>query len=165
MCSLETRQKQIAKLKLRLELIDSDLAALYGVPTKALNQAVKRNKERFPSDFMFIITDEERAELVTICDRFSLLKHSATCPYAFTEHGALMAANVLRSDRAIGISLEIIRTFLRLREILATHSELARKLAALESQYDAQFKIVFDAIRELVTPPTTPRREIGFNRN
>lgn len=145
-------------------LLDADLAELYGVPTKALNQAVKRNKDRFPNDFMFQINAEEKLELVTICDRFTSLKHSTSFPYAFTEHGTLMLANVLRSDRAIHISIEIVRTFVRLREILATHTDLARKLTALESKYDDQFKAIFDAIRELMKPPVPPRREIGFNR-
>ena len=100
-------------------MLDSDLAKLYGVETKVLNQATKRNRERFPSDFMFQLTSEEKKEVVTNCDHLAKLKFSSTLPYAFTEHGALMLGNVLRSDQAIEVSLLIVRTFVQLREMLS----------------------------------------------
>lgn len=143
-------------------LLDADLALLYGVPTKALNQAVKRNVERFPSDFMFKLTQAEKEEVVTICDHLSKLKFSPNPPHAFTEHGAIMAASVLNSARAIEVSVAVVRAFIRLRLMMASHTDLARKLADMEKKYDAQFKIVFDAIRKLMIPPDPKRRKIGF---
>lgn len=143
-------------------ILDTDLAKLYGVTTKALNQAVKRNVGRFPEDFMFQLTVEEKHEVVTICDHLQRLKFSPTLPYAFTEHGAIMAANILNSERAITASVQVVRAFVRLRLLLASHSELARKLEALEKKYDSQFKIVFDAIRQLMAPPEPKARPIGF---
>jgi hypothetical protein len=143
-------------------MLDSDLADLYGIPTKALNQAMKRNKERFPSDFMFQLTKAEKTEVVTNCDHLRKLKFSPALPYAFTEHGAIMLANVLKSKRAIEASIQIVRAFVRLRQILASHVELARKLDALEKKYDAKFRVVFDAIRQLMKPPEAERRRIGF---
>jgi hypothetical protein len=143
-------------------ILDADLAALYGVSTKVLNQAVKRNIERFPPDFMFSLTPTEKAEVVTNCDHLSRLRFSPSLPNAFTEHGALMAANILRSDRAIRTSIQIIRTFIQMREAMASHADLARKLNTLEKKYDDQFKVVFDAIRQLMMPPEKPRRRVGF---
>ena len=144
-------------------MIDADLAALYGVSTKAFNQAVKRNIERFPPDFRFQLTAGERDKVVTTCDHLARLKFSPVLPYAFTEHGAIMAANVLNSPRAVQASIMVVRAFVRLRQMLASHAELARKLEALERKYDAQFKVVFDAIRELMTPPPRPPKgRIGF---
>ncbi len=143
-------------------MIDADLAEVYDVPTKALNQAIKRNPDRFPVDFAFRITAEEKAELVTYCDRFSRLKHSTSLPLAFTEHGVIMAANVMNSPKAIEGSVLVVRAFVKLREMMVSHRELARRLSALESRYDAQFRVVFDAIRALMEPPRRPRRRIGF---
>lgn len=143
-------------------MLDADLAEVYGVPTKALNQAVKRNAERFPEDFAFRLTAEEKMELVTNCDRFARLKHSTTFPLAFTEHGAIMAATVLNSSRAVEASVYVVRAFVRMREALASHKETSRRLDALERKYDVQFKVVFDAIRALMEPPTKARRRIGF---
>jgi hypothetical protein len=145
-------------------ILDADLAELYGVSTARLNQQVRRNIERFPQDFAFLLTKEE----------FDNLKlHFATSssgwggrrkpPLAFSEHGALMAANVLKTPTAIHASLQVVRTFVRLRRMLADHKELALKLAALEKKYDHQFKVVFDAIRELMTPSEKPLRKIGFH--
>jgi hypothetical protein len=143
-------------------MIDADLAALYGVSTKRLNQQVKRNGGRFPLDFMFQLSRAEREEVVANCDHLRRLKFSPTLPYAFTEHGALMAASVLNTARAVEVSLYVVRAFVTLREALATHKEFARRLDALETKYDRQFKVVFDAIRELMTPPEPKRRPIGF---
>jgi len=144
-------------------MLDLDLARIYGVTTKVLNQAVKRNDGRFPSDFMFQLTETEKSEVVTNCDHLARLKFSPHLPYAFTEHGALMLANVLNSERAAQTSVQVVRAFVKLRQMLATNADLARKLDAMEKKYDAQFKVVFDAIRQLMSPTAKPKREIGFH--
>jgi hypothetical protein len=144
-------------------MLDADLAALYGVTTAALVQAVKRNAERFPADFMFQLTAAEtvrlRSQTVT-----SKQAHGGrrTQPYAFTEQGVAMLSSMLRSPRAIQVNVEIMRAFVRLRQLLESHAELAKKLNALEKKYDTKFKVVFEAIRELMTPPPSSRRKIGF---
>jgi len=156
-------QQSIYLIRGRRVIIDADLALMFGVPTKVLNQAVKRNIERFPADFMFQLTKEEKGEVVTNCDRLKQLKYSPSLPYAFTEHGAIMAANVLNSERAITTSVYIVRAFVQLREMLLTHRDLARKLDELEQKYDKQFAVVFAAIRQLMEPPLKPKGRIGFN--
>ncbi|MGH8707739.1 MAG: ORF6N domain-containing protein [Burkholderiales bacterium] len=147
-------------------MLDADLADLYGVPTKALVQAVKRNLERFPPDFVFQLTYQEVARL-----RSQIVTSNApppgrggrrTAPFAFTEQGVAMLSSVLKSERAVRVNVEIMRAFVRLRALIARDRELARRLDDLESRYDRQFKVVFDAIRELMTPPPTPKRRIGF---
>jgi len=144
-------------------MLDADLAAIYGATTKSLNQAVKRNLDRFPPDFMFQLTAREKAKVVTNCDHLARLKFSPHLPYAFTEHGALMLANILNSERAAQTSVQVVRTFVRLRQMLDSNADLARKLAALEEKYDAQFKVVFGAIRQLMAPEPPKRRAIGFH--
>ena len=147
-------------------MLDADLARLYGVPTKALNQAVKRNRSRFPADFAFRLTKEEKQEVVTICDHLQRLKFSPALPYAFTEHGALMAANLLNSDRAVEMSVYVIRAFVRMRIELARTQDLARRLAEIEKTligHDATLRDLFAKIRPLLLPEPEPkRREIGF---
>lgn len=146
-------------------MIDADLAELYGVPTKALNQAVRRNLERFPVDFMFQLSQEEKAEVVTNCDHLTKLKYSRTLPYAFTEHGALMLGNVLKSERAVEVSLLVVRTFVQLREMLSSNKELAMKLLELErkvSSHDQALAGLIDAIRQLMKQPVSSARPIGF---
>jgi len=143
-------------------LLDADLAALYGVSTRVLNQAVKRNQDRFPEDFMFRLTEAEKAEVITVCDHLRPLRFSPSLPHAFTEHGAIMLASVLSTPIAVQTSVHVVRAFVRLREVLATHKDLARKLEELEQKYDAQFKVVFDAIRQLMVPPAKAPRSIGF---
>lgn len=143
-------------------MLDADLASLYGVPTKALNQAVRRNSHRFPGDFAFRLTKAEKEEVVTNCDHLRRLKFSPTLPHAFTEHGTLMLSSVLKSPAAVAVSIQVVRTFIRLREIAGAHKDLARRLDALEAKYDAQFKVVFDAIRKLMEPPEGPKPRIGF---
>jgi len=143
-------------------MLDADLAALYGVETKQLIQAVKRNIFRFPSDFMFQLNKEEFENLRSHFGTSSYWGGRRYPPYAFTEQGVAMLSSVLRSKRAVQVNIEIMRTFVRLRRILASHAELARKLDALEKKYDTQFKVVFDAIRQLMTPPGPKRRPIGF---
>jgi hypothetical protein len=144
-------------------MVDADLAALYGVPTKALNQAVRRNRDRFPADFVLRLSEREKNELVTNCDHLRRLRFSSTLPYVFTEHGAIMAANVLNSPRAVEMSVHVVRAFVRLREMIASHKALVKRLDELEARYDEQFKVVFDAIRRLMAPPEAkPKRKIGF---
>jgi hypothetical protein len=145
-------------------LLDTDLAALYGVGVKALNQAVRRNRERFPTDFMFQLSTEEMAALrsQTVTLKTGRGAHRKYRPYAFTEQGVAMLSSVLRSPRAVQVNIEIMRAFVRLRQMLASHADLARKLDALEKKYDVQFKVVFDAIRELMTPTAPKRRPVGF---
>ncbi len=146
-------------------LLSGDLALLYGVAPKVLLQAVKRNIERFPADFMFQLTREEhealRSQIVTLeRGRGKFAKYP---PYAFTELGVAMLSSVLRSDRAVKVNIEIMRAFVRLRRLLATHKELAQKLESLEKKYDAQFQVVFEAIRQLMAPPLEkPKGHIGF---
>jgi len=123
---------------------------VYGVLTKVLNQAVKRNKERFPVDFMFQLTKEEKDAVVTNCDHLKRLKFSPNLPHAFTEHGAIMLATILNSPVAVQSSIQVVRAFVRLRQMLASNAELARKLDTLEKKYDTQFKVVFDAIRVFI---------------
>jgi hypothetical protein len=170
---IERIERSILLIRGHKVMLDRDLALLYGVTTKVLNQAVKRHADRFPEDFMFQLTMEEariwwtevrggglRSQIVTL-KRGQHIKYR---PYAFTEHGILMLSSVLNSERAIKVNIEIMRAFVRLRRILASHTELARKLDALEKKYDAQFKIVFDAIRQLMAPPEPepPKKRIGF---
>lgn len=148
-------------------LLDSDLAALYGVAVKALNQAVKRNPGRFPPDFMFSLTQQEavllRSQIVTSNAPSLGRGGRRTLPYAFTEQGVAMLSSVLRSERAVRANVEIMRAFVRLRSLAAQNLALGRRLDELESRYDRQFKVVFDAIRELMTPPASgPKRRIGF---
>ena len=144
-------------------LLDADLAQLYGVETKILNKAVKRNLDRFPEDFMLQPTAEEAEDL-----RFQIGTSKKQrggrryLPYAFTEQGVAMLSGVLNSPRAVKVNVEIMRTFVRLRQLLASHTELARKLSEMEKKYDEQFKMVFDAIRALMEPPDKPRKKIGF---
>ena len=146
-------------------MLDSELAALYEVPVKALNQAVKRNLDRFPEDFMFRLNQEEATSL-----RSQSVTSKAgrggrrTEPYAFTEQGVAMLSSVLRSPRAVHVNIEIMRAFVRLRQMLQQNTELARKLAALERKYDGQFKMVFEAIRDLMTPAPKEKPRIGFRK-
>jgi hypothetical protein len=158
----ENISRRILTIRRHRVIIDADLAEVYGVPTKALNQAVKRNANRFLEDFAFRLTAEEKTELVTICDRFNRLKHSAASPLAFTEHGVIMAANVMNSPRAIEASVQVVRVFVKMREVLVSHGVLAQRLSILESKYDKQFHVVFDAIRALMEPTKRTRRRIGF---
>ena len=144
-------------------MLDFDLAELYGVETRALKQAVRRNLDRFPADFMFEISTAEIKNLVSQTVIPTRGKLGGATPMAFTEQGVAMLSSVLRSSRAVQVNIAIMRTFVRLREMLLSNAELARQLAALENKYDAQFKVVFDAIRELMLPPDPPRRKIGFH--
>jgi hypothetical protein len=147
-------------------LLDEDLAVLYGVGTKVLIQAVKRNAERFPSDFMFQLTQEEwvnlRSQIVT--SNVGSPGGRRYAPYAFTQEGVAMLSSVLRSEQAVGVNIEIMRAFVQLRDILACHHELACRLDALEAKYEAHFRVVFVAIRQLMAPPAKERKPIGFGQ-
>jgi hypothetical protein len=145
-------------------ILDFDLAALYGVPTKRLNEQVRRNLDRFPSDFMFQVTENE-LEILRSQFATSSWGGRRRPPYAFTEHGALMAANVLNSQTAIKVSLEVIRAFIQLRQILVVHRDLEKKLNDLEKKYDAKFKVVFDTVKQLMIPPEIKRRRIGIHNS
>ena len=146
-------------------ILDMDLARLYGVTTKRLNEQVKRNRKRFPADFMFRLTVEEKAEVVANCDHLTKLRFSPGLPHAFTEHGAVMLASVLNSQLAIKASLYVFRAFVRLRAILATHKELDKKLTELERRvksHDEHIQSLFEAIRRLMSPESPKPRRIGF---
>jgi hypothetical protein len=147
-------------------MLDADLAELYGTSTKRLNEQVKRNRGRFPSDFLFQLTAEEKAEVVAICDHLVGLKFSPALPHAFTEHGAIMAASVLNTPRAMDMSVYVVRTFIKLRAMLVMHQELAQKLAELELRlegHDDAIHALLMAIRKLMKPPPRKRKgRIGF---
>ncbi len=147
-------------------MFDSDLAELYGVELKRLNEQVKRNINRFPPDFMFQLDTDKYKSLRS---HFATLetgrgKHRKYMPYVFTEHGILMLSSVLNSERAIQVNIQIMRTFSKLRNMLSTHEELKKKIESMENKYDSQFRIVFDVIKELITEELKPKRKIGFER-
>ncbi len=158
-------EQRIFLLRGQRVMFDRDLAELYGVETKHLNRQVRRNRERFPREFMFKVTKKERNELVTNWHRFASLKYSNVLPYAFTEHGVAMLSSVLRGERAIHINILIIKVFVKLREILTNHKELALRLKELEmriDKHDDAISAIFEAIRQLMAPPEKPKRPIGF---
>lgn len=160
---VERIERTILLIRGEKVILDTDLAALYGVTTKRLNEQVRRNQARFPPDFMFQLTPEEKAEVVANCDHLAQLKYSSSAPFAFTEHGALMAANVLSSPRAVAASVAVVRAFIRLRQMLSSHEGLRRKLEELEQRVEAQFKQVFSTLYALMEPPEIGDRErIGF---
>ena len=162
---ITTRRIEQAILLVRGQkvMLDFDLAALYEVETSALNRQVKRNIERFPEDFMFSLTPQEVTNLICQIGISSLGHGGRRKPvYAFTEQGVAMLSSVLRSSRAARVNIDIMRAFVKLRRILAAHKELARRLDELESKYDKQFRVVFDAIRQLMAPANQPRKQIGF---
>jgi len=158
----ERIERSILLIRGHKVILDADLAALYGVETKELIRAVKRNLPRFPDDFMFQLNEEEFENLRFHFGTSSQWGGRRYAPYAFTEQGVAMLSSVLHSRRAIQVNIEIMRAFVRLRRILASHANLARKLDSLEKKYNTQFKVVFDAIRELMKPPETKKRPIGF---
>ena len=143
-------------------ILDSDLARIYGVQTKRLNEQVKRNKDRFPQDFMFRLTDDEVSEVVANCDHLKKLKFSNYNPFAFTEHEALMLSAVLNTQAAVETSIYIVRAFVKIRTLLATHSKLEKKITEMENKYDKQFAIVFEALKLLIRQDNEPRKRIGF---
>jgi len=175
--TIETIERKIYLIRGQKVMLDSDLAALYGVETKVLNQSVRRNVMRFPLDFRFQLTAEEsdalrcqtgilelhdylRSQSVTL--KLGRGKHRKYLPYVFTEQGVAMLSSVLNSDRAVQVNITIMRAFVKLREMIASHKELTKRLDEMENKYDSQFKIVFDAIRALVTQPEPKEMKIGF---
>jgi len=175
---LRSPDQCITRIRGHAVILDSDLATLYGVPVKRLNEQVRRNKERFPENFMFQLTDAEwqslRSQIAT-ASTGHIRSQIATAskrniryrPYAFTEHGAIMAATVLNSPQAIKMSIAVVTAFVNLRRMALSVEALARKIAVLENKYDTKFKVIFDAVRKLMTPPPPPppRRPIGFGTN
>jgi hypothetical protein len=163
---LPTRIIEVRGVKV---LLDADLAELYAVPTKALNQAIKRNRQKFPPDFMFRLTRDEKAEVVTNCDHLQRLKFSPSLPLAFTEHGALMAANVLNSAKAVAMSVYIIRAFMKMRETLVANQAILKRLAEIDKsllQHDTALHDIYRKLLPLLQPPPDlPRRRIGFNKD
>lgn len=161
--SIAEIEKHIFIIRKQKVMLDSDLALIYGVETRTLNQAVKRNLNRFPADFMFQLSEIEgeslRSQFVTSNKTRGGRRY---LPYVFTEHGALMLGNILNSETAIETSIQVVRSFMRLREMVISHSELSKKLSSLETKYDSQFKVVFDAIQKLMVEPEVPQKKIGI---
>jgi len=164
---------QIGKIEQRILLmrgekviLDSDLAEFYGVSTKRLNEQVKRNIERFPGDFMFQLTADEKSEVVANCDHLNKLKYSKTLPYAFTEHGAIMAAGVINTEKAIEVSIFIVRAFIKLREMINTHQMLKKKIIEIEARlsgHDEQLTQMVQLLKQMLDPkPPATKRRIGF---
>ena len=161
----ETIINKILLIRDKKVMIDRDMASLYGVPTKRLNEQVKRNKKRFPDDFMFQLTSEEKDEVVANCDHLKTLKFSPNLPYVFTEHGAVMLASILNSDRAIEVNIQIVRVFNKMKELLLTNKDILLKLEQLENKVNGQdenIRLVFEALKQLMNPPNGPRKRIGF---
>ena len=162
LASAERIERAILLIRGHKVILDKDLAAMYGVSTRDLNKAVVRNLDRFPGDFMFQLT---RSEFTNLKFQFGTSSWGGTrkLPRAFTEQGVAMLSSVLRSKRAVQVNIMIMRAFVRLREMIASHKDLARRLAELEKKYDSQFKVVFDAIRQLMEPTAPKPRRIGFH--
>ncbi|MCX5706033.1 MAG: ORF6N domain-containing protein [Candidatus Omnitrophica bacterium] len=166
--SLDVVASKIIVIRGKRVMLDRDLAELYGVSTKRLNQAVKRNMERFPEDFMFPLTEKEKKEVVTNCDHLSALKFSYQSPLAFTEQGVAMLSSVLNSEQAIRVNIQIMRTFTYLRRMFLTNADLRRKIELMEKKYDKQFAVVFQIFKELIEPASKvsqPKRQIGFHKD
>ena len=163
----ETIEQKIFLIRGHKVMLDRDLAELYDVPTKQLNRQVRRNQDRFPEEFMLQLTHGERDELVSNWHRLETMKHSSVLPYVFTEHGVAMLASVLNSKRAVKISILIVKTFVKLRQLISTHKELAFRLDELERKFekhDQEIHNIFEAIRQLLEPPESgPKKRIGFH--
>lgn len=158
----EVIEQRIYLIRGQKVMLDRDLAELYDVPTKRLNEQVKRNKKRFPNDFMFLLT---WAETIGLRSQIATLKnndHIKYRPYAFTEQGVAMLSSVLNSDRAIQVNIQIMRTFIKLRKLLETHKDILKKIEEMEKRYDNQFRVVFQTIKKMMSPPEKPKRKIGF---
>jgi hypothetical protein len=166
----EVIERRIFVIRGQKVMLDRDLAGLYGVPTKRLNEQVKRNIKRFPEDFMFQLTSAEKEEVVANCDHLKILKFSPQLPYAFTEHGILMLSSVLNSERAVQVNIAIMRAFVRLKQVFDTHKELAEKLKEIEGEVGKHSKLIieiFEIIKQLIPPPLPPpkpERPLGFGK-
>jgi len=164
--SEQSIERKILSIREQKVMIDSDLAKLYGVSTKRLNEQVKRNRERFPEDFMFQLSRKEKEEVVANCDHLQVIKFSKSMPYVFTEHGATMLASVLNSSIAVQMSVQIVRVFLRLRQIFLTQADFKNKIETLERKYqyhDERLNEIFFAIKKLMSSPPKQKKEIGFH--
>ncbi|OIP36680.1 MAG: DNA-binding protein [Deltaproteobacteria bacterium CG2_30_66_27] len=159
---MERVENRILTIRGRRVMLDADLAELYGVPTKRLNEAVRRNAARFPEDFMFQLTVDEAETLRSQFATSNGRGGRRYIPYVFTELGVAMLSSVLNSERAVQVNIAIMRAFVRLRELAASHKDVLRRLDEMEGKVDRQFKVVFDAIRALMAPPKIPRRRIGY---
>lgn len=163
--TVHSPQDLIRRVRGQAVILDTDLAALYGVTTKRLNEQIRRNCQRFPEDFAFQLSEQEwnslRSQIATSNERGGRRYR----PYAFTEHGAIMAANVLNSEQAVQMSVAVVRAFIKLRRMALSVEALARKVNELEQKYDERFRFVFDAIRKLMNPPAPSRRRIGFSKD
>lgn len=165
--AIQALPNKILEIRGQRVMLDADLAELFGVPTKRFNEQIKRNLDRFPSDFMFTVTVEEKAEVVANCDRLGNLRFSPFLPRAFTEHGAIMAATVLNSPRAVEMSVYIVRAFVRLRELVSSHRNLSSKFRELEERLDSHDQTIgslIQAIKALMEPETPKKRTIGYVR-
>ncbi|MEI6681118.1 MAG: ORF6N domain-containing protein [Bacteroidota bacterium] len=159
----EELTRQIYFLQGRRVMFDFDLAELYGMETRVLKQQVRRNKDRFPDDFMFELTREEWEEVITNCDNLSIYsRFKPFPPFAFTEQGVAMLSSVLRSKRAIMVNIAIMRAFVNLRQLIDANKELIRRIDSLEEKYDKKFMLVFEAIKELIREEEKPREKIGY---
>lgn len=161
----EVVMSKILLIRGKKVMIDADMAELYGVRTKRLNEQVKRNQKRFPEDFMFQLSEEEKKWVIENYPHLNKLKYSTSLPFVFTEHGAVMLASVLDSERAIEVNIQIVRIFTRLREMLLTHKDILLKLEKLENQvtqHNEELQYIFEALKQLLQPPTEPRKPIGY---
>ncbi|MBP7808879.1 MAG: ORF6N domain-containing protein [Bacteroidia bacterium] len=171
----ETVMNKILLIREQKVMIDRDLAELYGTTTVKLNQQVKRNKKRFPPDFMFQLTEKEKNEVITNCDNLKSLKFSPHLPLAFTEHGAVMLASVLNSDRAIAVNIQIVRVFTKIRSMLLTHKDILLKLEQVErkilkqdeksEKFEKEIQIIFKALKQLLNSPQPERERIGYKKS
>jgi hypothetical protein len=157
--------QRIFFIRLQKVMFDFDLAEMYGVETRVLKQAVKRNLDRFPKDFMFQLTKKEFYEVITSCDNLSPQKYSPVLPMVFNEQGVSMLSTVLRSRQAVKVNISIMRAFVQMRHMLEGNKELTRKINDLEKKYDSQFKVIFDAIKTLIRQKQQPRERIGFKKD
>ena len=165
---IKSIQNKIYELRGERVMLDRDLATLYEIEPKVLNQAVKRNNKRFPEDFMFQLTQEEKIDVVANCDHLVNLKFSPNLPFVFTEHGAAMLASVLNSQMAIEVNIQIVRVFFRMRELLLTHKDILLQLEKIKkklTRHDDDIALIFEYLKQLLNSPQIPRRKIGFTRN
>jgi hypothetical protein len=169
MKSIPPLESLILTLRHQKVILDADLAGLYGVPNKALNQAIKRNADRFPADFLFQLTEDEKTEVVTNCDHLSRLKFSRTRPFAFTEHGALMAANVLNSPDAVKMSVYVVRAFIKQREIMLAQADVLKRLSQMDAhllKHDDALRVIWRELQPLLSPPPAKSLpQIGFHKS
>lgn len=167
--SVQTYPAQIADrifyIRLKKVMFDFDLAEMYGVENRVLKQAVKRNIDKFPKDFMFTLTKKEMNEVITNCDNLSQLKYSPVLPMVFTEQGVAMLSGILKSKRAVKVNIAIMRTFVQMRQMLDSNKDLARKIAEMEKKYDGQYKTIFNVIKQLIHDKQKPRERIGFRKD